>query len=269
MAAHFAEIRPNDGFDGFASPNWQMVPVGGFKIVWLWNAAGLPIASSNSRIATVRASTILNMTILTITGVRAGSCQIQVGLGPLFDAVLDVSVKNKKTVRTAFHYVDDGRVQKTRRQIADLNNLIAASNQILLPQANIEITRHSAAVLPIAQNLRRVVRFSSHLPGVAARQHEWDIVTGHADRTADFNVFFVVEYEQDRTPHIDDSADAGTLGGSCIFEDNTVDPAGLVLAHELLHHLGVDHTNNRRDLMFDGSPSGSFIPKDHANTANP
>ncbi|MDS4019365.1 MAG: peptidoglycan-binding protein [Candidatus Competibacter sp.] len=268
MAARFAEVRPNDGFDRFASPNWQMVPVGGFKMVFLLDAAGLSVASSNTAVATVRTSSILGLRILTITGVRAGTCQIQVGLGPLFDAVLDISVKNKKTVRTTFHYVDDGRVQKTARQIADLNDLIIAANRILSPQANIEISRHGAAPLRIAQNLRRVVRFSSHLPGVAARQHEWDIVTSHADRTADFNVFFVKEYEQDRTPLRDDT-EAGTLGGSCIFEDNTVDPAGLVLAHELLHHLGVDHTNNRRDLMFDGSPSGSFIPKDHANTANP
>lgn len=268
MATHFTEIQQNDGFDSFATPNWQMVPVGGSKMVLVWDATSLNIHSSDSGIATVRVSRFLGLTHLTITGVRAGNCQIRVGLGPLFDAVLDVAVKTKKTVRTAFHYVDDGRVQKTARRIADLNDLITAANRILLPQANIEISRHRAAVLPIAQNLRQVVRFSSHLPGVAARQHEWDIVTGHADRTADFNVFFVKEYEQDRTPLRDDT-EAGTLGGSCIFEDNTVDPAGLVLAHELLHHLGVDHTNNRRDLMFDGSPSGSFIPKDHANTANP
>ncbi|HRE54186.1 MAG TPA: hypothetical protein PLP22_05270 [Candidatus Competibacter sp.] len=268
MAARFVELQPHNGFDRFANPNWQMVPAIGSRTLLLQGVGDVPVASSNPRIATVSVSEVFGVRFVRINGVRAGSCQIQVGLGPIFDVVLDVSVKNKKRVRTSFHYVDDGRVQKTSRLIGDLNDMIAAANQIVLPQANVELTRHGAAPLRIAQNLRRVVRFSAHLSGVAARQHEWDIVTGHADRTADFNVFFVKEYEQDRTPLRDD-AEAGTLGGSCIFEDDTIDPAGLVLAHELVHHLGVDHTNNQRDLMFDGSPSGIFIPKDHANTANP
>ena len=49
-----------------------------------------------------------------------------------------------------------------------------------------------------------MVRFSSHLEGppdnVAPAQHEWDDLLALADTTADFNVFFVKEYEQDNTP---------------------------------------------------------------------
>ncbi|MFO1350637.1 MAG: peptidoglycan-binding protein [Gammaproteobacteria bacterium] len=268
MAVRFSQMRPNDGFDGSASPNWQMVPVGGSKRVGLHGAAGLAVASSDTSIATVASATAHGHTTLTITGVAKGNCQIQIGAGPAFAAVLDVAVKSRKTVSTAFHYVDDGHRQKTRRRISDLNAMITAANNILLPQANVEISRRSAAALPIAQNLGRVVRFSSHLPGVPAAQHEWDVVTSHADATADFNVFFVVEYEQDATPLHDDT-EAGTLGGSCIFEDNTGEPAGVTLAHELGHHLGLGHSRNRHHLMADSSGSGTQIPKADADIINP
>lgn len=46
--------------------------------------------------------------------------------------------------------------------------MIAAANQIVLPQANVELTRHSAATLRIAQNLRQVVRFPRILRALRA-----------------------------------------------------------------------------------------------------
>jgi len=179
--------------------------------------------------------------------------------------VLDVDVKRPKPVRTAFHYVDDNRQQRTARRIADLNAMITVINGVLSQQANVQVVRHNARALPIAANLRRVVRFSSHLSGIRARQHEWDDVTAHADATADFNVFFVVEYEQDRTPHVD-NVDAATLGGSCIMEDNMAQPAGETLAHELGHHLGLaDKTLPAGDLM---TPAGRKLRKAEINTMN-
>lgn len=268
MSALFREIQPHTGFDRFVNPNWQMVPVSGFRILLLQGAGGAPVNSSDPRIATVAVAQVLGAQFVRINGMRVGSCQIRVGSGPIFDVVLNVSVKNKKRVRTSFHYVDDGRVQKTARRIGDLDDMLAAINQIWLPQANIEIARHSAAPLRIAQNLGKVVRFSAHLKGVARRQHEWDVVTAHADRTADFNVFFVKEYEQDYMP-LRDQTGAATLDGNCIFEDETLDPASLLLAHELGHYLGIDDTDNQRELMFGWSARGIFIPRRHTNTANP
>ena len=106
--------------------------------------------------------------------------------------------------------MDDGRVQKTARSIADLNGLITRTNTILDRQANVEIVRKSAAALAIAQNLGSVVRFSAHLPGVAAAEHEWDDIVRHADAAADFNVYFVKEYEQNNTPSVD-NVRAGTI----------------------------------------------------------
>jgi hypothetical protein len=242
-----------------------MVPLGGRKTVRLVGGDALAVTSSNPRIATVTTALARGVRSVTIQGVRRGSCQIIAGSGAT-RAVLDVDVKRRITVRTAFHYVDDGHVQKTTRRIADLNALITAVNGVMLPQANVQMTRHSAAALRMRQNLRRVVRFSSHLPGVRARQHEWDDVTANADATADFNVFFVVEYEQDATP-LHDDAQAGTLRGSCIMEDNVGQPDGETLAHEMSHHLGAaDKNAPAGDLM---TPAGRKLRKAEINTMNP
>jgi len=263
--ASFQELTTNNGFDSLATPRWQMVPFGARRAVRLVDGDRLAVTSSNTRIATVTTAKARNIRSVTIQGVRQGTCQIVAGTGAT-RAVLDVAVKRRVTVRTAFHYVDDGRVQRTARRIANLNALIAAVNGVMLPQANVQMTRHSAAALRMRQNLRRVVRFSSHLPGVRARQHEWDDVTDNADTTADFNVFFVVEYEQDDTP-LRDNAQAGTLGGNCIMEDNVGEPDGETLAHELAHHLGADDKNAPAgDLM---TPAGRKLRKAEINTMNP
>lgn len=191
--------------------------------------------------------------------------------GPVAGFQLEVSVKAERKINTAFHYVDDGRVQKTSRAIADLAALVAGANAILDRQANVKIVKKSAAALPIAQNLRKVVRFSSHLPGVAASQHEWDDVTAHADAAADFNVFFVKKYEQDDTP-LENNTRAGTIAAekNCLLEDNIANAAE-TLAHETIHLLGIGpHSPTRGHLIASGAVrNGQFISKAQANQINP
>ena len=117
---------------------------------------------------------------------------------------LDVSVKDEKRVSTAFFYVDDGHVQKTRRRVADLDTMLVRVNRILTPQANVVIAKRSAAALPVAKNRGRVVRFAQHLTGppnnVPAAEDDSADLVALRDASADFNVFFVKEYEQDMTP---------------------------------------------------------------------
>ena len=169
------------------------------------------------------------------------------------------------------------RSRKTKRKIEDLDKLIAATNVILTPQANVIIKRKSAAPLPIAQDLGRVVRFvGSSLRGpphnVPAAEHEWDILKAAGDATADYNVFFVKEYEQDRSPNHDD-ADAAALADDkmCVFEDNLGHPASEVLAHETVHALGVhEHSASSHYLMAKGGRGiGRFIDRAQANVINP
>jgi hypothetical protein len=283
MGIAFAPRLAFHGFDRTASPKWQMVPVGGQRV--------LNISGHGTRVLRVRAGADVltavqtvsgRHTVLTLTGgSNSGRASVEwvpnasfVGaVEPVFS--LEVSVKEVKEVNTAFHYVDDGHHQITSRRIADLDALIAGANHLLTPQANVNLKRKSAARLPVAQNLGRVVRFSQHLEGppnnVPAAQHEWDDLFNLRDTTADFNVFFVKEYEQDITP-LHDDADAGTIAADqmCIYEDNQGNDSRRSLAHETVHVLGVSaHSSSNSYLMATGRNGvGRFIDRTQANTIN-
>jgi hypothetical protein len=281
MAITFAPRLAFAGFDRSATPKWQMVPVGGTRVLTLTGAGGLVPRVRDTAFLDAVQATSGRTTTLTLTGKAAGRTWVEwVASAASAGAVqtgftLEVSVKDEKKIRTAFHYVDDSRRQVTRRRIADLNAMITPANALLTPQANVTIERKSAAALPIAQDLGRVVRFSSHLTGapdnVPIAQHEWDDVVAHADATADFNVFFVREYEDDASP-LSDLADAGTLAAekNCIFEDRLGHAAGAVLAHETMHLLGFSgHSGSRRHLIATGEHGlGRLITRDQANTIN-
>jgi hypothetical protein len=269
----------NAGFDPSVSPNWQMVPVGGMRLLVVTGSAGLipRIRSANPRTTplTVTTSGLPGIVLLTLSGISAGRAWVEwvpsaSFAGPVTnDSQLEISVKAQKPIRTAFHYVSDGRRQVTNRRIADLDAMITGANAILTPQANVKLMRKSAAALPIAKNLGRVVQFSSHIPGVPAWQHEWDDVTAGADATADFNVFFVHEYEQTRTPLIDETR-AGTIAAekNCLLEDD-IASAPETLAHETLHLLGIDHSPTTSHLIASGAiRTGQFISRDQANAIN-
>jgi hypothetical protein len=286
MAISFSPRLALHGFDRSVSPKWQMVPVRGSRVLTISGAASLVprvhVFSGDASCLTAAQTTARGTTTLTLTGGdKPGRAFVEwvpsvTVAGPVQDGFkLEVSVKDEKKLSTAFHYVDDGKKQKTKRKIADLNAMIVLANAILTPQANVKIDRKSAAALPIAENLGRVVRFSSHLTGpphnVPIEQHEWDDIVAHADTTADFNVFFVREFEIDHTPHIDDSAEAGTVAAEkcCIFEDRIGYPPGETLAHETMHLLGIhDHSRSRRHLI-GTNRTGRVITRDHANIINP
>lgn len=265
----FQEAKANNGFDAKASPPWQMVPAGGSKEVKLVNATGLTFTSTNTGVATVTQPDPFR---IIVKGVVKGTAFIEAknGSGTVV-ARLEVAVKTKKTVSTAFFYVSDNAGHKTARALGAEVVLVKAVNDIYLPQANIEFTVRSAKAQAYAQNFGRVVRFSKHLKGVAASQHEWDTVVAQRDPAADFNVFFVWEYEQDRTPLIDNT-EAGTLRSekSCLMEDKTgANAAEEVLAHEAGHLLGVGDTTDPDELMVGAGVSKRKLPKAHVNVMNP
>ena len=275
MTIRFRETVADHGLDISVNPAWQMVPVGGSRTLTLTGASGLMprVRDPQVLVAVTVPAPRGAPWMLILTGVREGLTSVEWVAsvdfaGPVQQGfTLHVSVKRQQIVNTAFHYVSDGRRQITRRRIGDIDALVAGVNAILTPQANVRMVKKSAAPLNIAQNLGRVVRFSSDIRGVAAAQHEWDDVTASADRTADFNVFFVREYEQDRSP-LHDDAEAGTIAAdkSCIFEDRTVQPAAETLAHETVHLLGVaGHSRLRGNLM---SRRGAHLTKAQINQIN-
>jgi hypothetical protein len=279
MPITFAPRSAYSGFDRSAAPKWQMVPVGGERILTLTGVGTLVPRIRNDAALEITQTVSRGVVTLKLKGKAAGRAFVEwvpsaAFSGPVLASdTLEVSVKDLKELDTAFHYVDDGRRQKTSRRIADLDRMIAATNHILTPQANVSVKRKSAAALPIAQNLGDVVRFSSHLTGapdnVPVAQHEWDDVTAHADATADYNVFFVKEYEQDKTPYHDD-AEAGTIASekNTIMEDNISYPPAQTLAHEIIHLLGIgDHSTSLYHLI-GTNRRGWLITRDQANIVN-
>jgi hypothetical protein len=282
MTIGFAPRLAFHGFAQFVTPKWQMVPVGGERRLRLTGVGALvPRVADSTILTAVQTKTGANVELV-LTGVKAGLTNIEwvptlATAGPVAPGFkLDVSVKEKKDVSTAFFYVDDGHVQKTRRRIADLDRLLIRANAILTPQANVEIVRRSAAALPVAQNLGDVVRFSTHLTGppdnVPIAQHEWDDLLALKDAAADYNVFFVKEYEDDTTPY-SDLADAGTLAADkmTIFEDDNGHDEALELAHEAVHALGVDpHESNAIFLMATGASGiGRLLTRTQSDIINP
>ncbi|MFZ1325612.1 MAG: peptidoglycan-binding protein [Candidatus Contendobacter sp.] len=267
----FEQKEPKNGFDGTVTPPWQMVPVNGSKTVILKNAANLTVVSRNPAIATIEdipKCFIHGGRELTIRGKIKGQTFIDVKNGAQILASLEVAVKNKKPLKVTFNFVEDKVGNKTKRSISDVDTWVKGANDILFKQANVEVIKQSARNVKINQDLGSVVRFSSHLPGVAAKEHEWDVVVAKRDNAADFNVFLVWEYEQDTTPAVD-NVEAGTSGGNCIFEDNIGYLTHETLAHEIGHHLGVDHPAPGLDLLMSPSRTDQRISKEHANIMNP
>jgi hypothetical protein len=274
----FAEIRPRDGFDAKATPPWQMVPAGGSKEVRLMFGPSLALHSTNSAIATAAESrkahcrVTRNIRYITVKGRQKGRCFIEARDGSVAKARLEVSVKGRKVVRLAFNFVKDTGGHRTSRATASVNGYVQTMNNIYTRQANVKFTVVQTRWVTVNKNLGTVVRFSKHLAGVAAGHHEWDDVIAKRYGAADFNYFFVWEYEQDATPGTDNT-DAGALGANCIFEDRAGRQIGETLAHEAGHFLGCrDYygTGEKSLLMYGYTDTrGRKIAKAHANKMNP
>jgi hypothetical protein len=163
----FEESAVNNGFDRKVTPHWQMVPLSGFKLVNVVNAAGLTFSCNKPAIATV---VQISPTQIRIGGLAKGTALIEArdAAGKLV-GTLEIAVKAKKTVATSYFNVEDSATPKkhtTTRKVGDEVKLTQLINAIYLPQANIEFTVRSAQPLPIAQNLGNVVRWALNIPGV-------------------------------------------------------------------------------------------------------
>lgn len=275
MALTFTPKAIDHGLDTSVSPAWQMVPVGGSRVITVAGAGSLIARAHDTSKLKVSQKKVGANQLLTLDGIAEGRTWVEwvpsvdYSTVPQVSSMLEVSVKKEKKIKTAFFYVDDGRVQKTTRSPSGIATLLRGANKLLTAQANVTLVNKSAKALKISQNLGKVVRFSSHLPGVAARQHEWDDLLAKCDAAADFNVFFVKEYEQDKTP-LKDNAEAGTISSDkmCIMEDQSVCAGHEVLAHETLHFLGVSRHSATNSHLMAASACGRTIPKAHANQAN-
>jgi hypothetical protein len=202
----------------------------------------------------------------------AGKTYIEARINNGLVARVEVGARRARTVRISFNFVQDNAGHRTGRNPGEVDEWLHVMNEIYMPQANIVCRKNNARWVNVAKNLDNVVRYSAHLPGVAAGEHEWNYVAGQRDGTADFNYFFVWEYEQDATPGTDNT-DAGAMDGNCVFEDAAGGEVAETLAHELGHFLGVRdfYENSHIGWLMYGYTDvrGRAIPRDHALRMNP
>lgn len=277
MAASFEKVFNNQGFDRWASPRWQMVPVGGDRYLALRDGAGLTVTSNSTSVLTVteipvarlpagsRMSLQSSDRIFKLHGASKGNARVQAKRGGRTIVELEVDTKNRKSVRLTFNFVRDNAGHFTRRNPSSATGWMRMINRIYNGQANIFATMIRTRNVTIPQNLGAEVRWSA---GTAS---EWNTVTALRDSGADFNFFLVWEYEQDTTPG--DGADAGALAGNCIFEDSAGSQIGETMAHELGHYLGVadKYDNARRHHLMYGytDTRGRHLSKQDVRTMNP
>ena len=258
MAAEFLKVINMQGFDRFASPKWQMVPVSGKRYLALRDGAGLTVTSNNPAV-TVREIKQAEIPkggermplnhgdrIFELTGAGKGHARLQAKSGGVIKAEVQVDTKNKKTVRLTFNFVHDSAGHHTKRATASAAGWVKKINEIYNGQANTFVTLKLARKVAVTSNLGQIVMWK------AGASSEWNTVVALGDSGADMNFFLVWEYEQDATPYHDDT-DAGTLGSNCIFEDKAGTAIGVTMGHEMGHFLGVnDHYDNSHsfDLMY-------------------
>src|SRR6266545_182883 len=263
----FQEFEPNFGFDPpnpvRGSAPWQMVPLGGSKIVLVVGGGGVrQVTSNNLGIA----RPLFLGGAVQIFGVARGTAIIKLrdANGRVL-ARLDVSVKRKRTMRTSFFFVQDNN-RRTTRTAADVDPVLQGMNDIWLPQANVEFVRKLVKdPEPYDDDFGAEVLDPSALPARNRPRDEWAAIVSHRDRGADFNVFFVWDVEQDLDTTTDGiEASTGPPEKSCVVDEATNTAIGTIVAHEAGHGMGLPDTGNPPELMF-RAPALTKIPRAHVD----
>ena len=218
------------GYDNTTAPHWLVVPVNGRRraAAAIAPAGARPtFTSSNVGVATV------NVTAdgVAVTGVAAGTTEVQARQGATVLDRLRISVKNRLDRSVAFHYVRDSAVPVPHSSNGTPSADVMRSllNRVWERQANVRFTGGAAHNVVAPGDLGAAVDWSS--PGGG----EWNTVTA-LGAGANYNVFRVWRYMQDGNwPN-----DAACLGVNTIIGDNPC-ADGLGLAHETGHFLGLDH----------------------------
>jgi hypothetical protein len=253
-----------------------------FRQMQVVNADGLTLVSSNDRIALPQPALFRQAGPVRITrqtqvfrifSGMPGDAEIRaVDSGGRIRGRLLVSVLPQLTVRCAFHYVSNARYGTRTRSRGDERAFLRILNEIWDPQANIRYEQVASNVG--APPVVMTDRLGDEINAANNAARDWIAVIRHRDRNAQFNVFFVREFETDGEGRRDtelDSADAGTVFGECIFEDDISgtrpETAGVALAHEAGHALTLDHDSPIRStidmVMFATTNGGRFLPRAH------
>jgi hypothetical protein len=266
----FERPFPLDQDGNFVPPNPSTgeeaqlyLPAEGFRrLLYVVNAEGMTLRSPAPHVAAVvspetnrRAEEVLitsDRELIKIEGWLPGSTKI---LAYDFDnanvavGMLQPHVLGRQVVDVAFYYVKDAK-HSTKRKPGEEAALLKVVNEIFPDQANVTVTQNGPA---------RQLDFTQDLGDVVSEKtigDDWHVLTNRVLRRARINVFFVWDCD----------FAAGDPGDECgissdwlwvILDDDpkhTEQDAGVTLAHEVGHCLGLHHNMDKTqsDLLMWG-----------------
>lgn len=275
MPFRFRPRRNNQGFDGYTMPETQIIPLGERRTVI---AAGrdhlVPRMKGGGKVKLtfnptwpkrwrgrleLEATAAGEETILWVPDPKS-TASVPTG------HQLKVCVLGQLQFRTSFHFVTDGpgdaRERKhTIRKLKIVEDLIEGANRILQPQANIVLIEESAAPLKLDRELGPTIELSNKRP---IGKRNWTHITNAGNKNAQLNVFLLWDINVDDVG-AEDTIGAGRAGDANVMIDDGSANPHVTLAHEFLHVLGRDHTENRTHLMAETYEDGGiFIPAKQA-----
>jgi hypothetical protein len=286
--AEFTRAFRVQGLDSRANPRFQMVPAGGRRYVILRDGEGWLVTSSNDGVCRVKEVSVTQLPADDRAPFQAGDRFFQLDGGTanvafitavdpglmMFPVQLEVGVKNELRQLVAFNFVRDNAGHHTTRPTAEVAGLMATARFVWRRQANVRLVTYNIRRVQVPMNLGPTVLLPAG-PLILGATGTAIAATGVAG--VHLNVFFVRDLQQ--TANAIDIDAVTTLGphttanpGVCIFEDTAGRDQGLTLAHEIGHHLGLDHPGhvNRVDLMWRATDDrGLNLTRADINTANP
>ncbi len=274
MGIQVKGISSRQGLDSRGETPWQMLPISEKRQLFISGTQGLIPRIRDPK--KVKLTFINPITVL--EGLSEGITYIDWVSSPNADVKpgfsLEVCVKKQKKVDVSFFYIDDGRSQITKRDPKNIRALVGQANGILETQTNVRLNIKKALPLKVSQDFGTVVRKSSQFKNVPASEDEWGDLIQYRDRNADLTVFFVVNFEADMTPYID-NANAATSSGlkMCVFEDDeSLGVSARTLAHEVVHLLASYQLSHTTTGLMSSSSSHIeqyFLTKNEINIINP
>ncbi|MBI4524707.1 MAG: hypothetical protein HY695_12955 [Deltaproteobacteria bacterium] len=269
----FAEVFKNSGVD--EPEQWMMVPEEDFNVVNLVDGAHLTLNFDKARLKVEEfKGPRPALRTFRITGKAYGYTVIKAkNHRGKTEATLGVSVKRKLLLPTAFHLVkhaDAAKKISTTVTNSQLDDIVARANGILVPQANVDISKESARWLKV--NLE-TVQYSPFTGGTM--KSNWEELVKNRDPHTAVNVFFVhtLKTQMEKAPPRD--SQGLTVGYNIAVSDTghgNTQLFGRTLAHEVLHWLGLDaatyHFTGPKDSIMQDA-AGERLIKAYVEVANP